>query len=81
MVTPGVHSEALQEGCSPARSAVAPESAGEEAPKEMYTDEYIRLWEPLEPLDPDRMTPAHKRAILRKLYLRSAPVYDRLAEL
>ena len=56
-------------------------SAGGEAPKEMYTDEYIRLWEPLEPLDPDKMTPAHKRAILRKLYLRSAPVYDRLAEL
>ncbi len=61
--------------------ADASKSAVEEASKEMYTDEYIRLWEPLEPLDPDRMTPAHKRAILRKLYLRSAPVYDRLAEL
>ena len=57
------------------------ESAGEDAPKEMYTDEYIRLWEPLEPLDPDRMTDEHKDVILQKLYWRSFPVYDRLAQL
>ena len=56
-------------------------SAGEEAPKEMYTDEYIRLWEPLEPLDPDRMTDEHRDVILQKLYLRSSIVYDRLAQL
>lgn len=56
-------------------------SAGEEAPKEKYTDEYIRLWEPLEPLDPDRMTDEHNDVILQKLYLRSSIVYDRLAQL
>ena len=56
-------------------------SAVEEASKEMYTDEYIRLWEPLEPLDPDRMTDEHKDVILQKLYWRSFPVYDRLAQL
>ena len=56
-------------------------SAGGEAPKEMYTDEYIRFWEPLDPLDPDRMTPEHERIIMQKLYVRSAPIYNRLAEL
>ena len=57
------------------------EKSAEEAPKEKYTDEYIRLWEPLEPLDPDRMTDEHKDVILQKLYLRSSIVYDRLAQL
>ena len=62
--------------------AAAPErESSREAPKEMYTDEYIRLWEPLDPLDPDRMTPEHERVIMQKLYMRSAPVYDRLAQL
>lgn len=56
-------------------------SAGDKEPKEMYTDEYIRFWEPLDPLDPDRMTPEHERIIMQKLYVRSAPVYDRLAQL
>ena len=57
------------------------ETAGGKEPKEMYTDEYIRFWEPLDPLDPDRMTPEHERIILQKLYVRSAPIYNRLAEL
>lgn len=68
-------------GTVPADASEGRESAGEEAPKEMYTDEYIRLWEPLDPLDPDRMTDEHKDVILQKLYWRSFPVYDRLAQL
>ena len=47
----------------------------------MYTDEYIRLWEPLDPLDPDRMTEEHRRAIIEKMYRRNAVVYERLAQL
>ena len=47
----------------------------------MYTDEYIRLWEPLDPLDPDRMTEEHRMVILEKMYRRNAVVYDRLAQL
>ena len=57
------------------------EPTGEEAPKEMYTDDYIRRWEPLEPLDPDRMTDAHRSAIAEKMLKRNAVVYNRLAEL
>lgn len=47
----------------------------------MYTDEYIRLWEPLDPLDRDRMTPEQKRMIIEKMLKRNAVVYNRLAEL
>ena len=47
----------------------------------MYTDEYIRLWEPLDPLDPDRMTDEHHRAIIEKMYRRNAVVYERLAQI
>lgn len=61
--------------------AQAKDAAAEEAPKEMYTDEYIRLWEPLDPLDPDRMTEEHRRAIIEKMYRRNAVVYERLAQL
>ena len=68
-------------GAAVQAGATEGETTGGEAPKEMYTDEYIRLWEPLDPLDPDRMTPEHERVIMQKLYMRSAPVYDRLAEL
>ena len=57
------------------------EATTKEAPKEMYTDEYIRLWEPLDPLDPDRMTDEHHRAIIKKMYMRYAVVYERLAQL
>ena len=61
--------------------AQAKDAAAEEAPKEMYTDEYIRLWEPLDPLDPDRMTDEHRIAIAEKMLKRNAVVYNRLAEL
>ena len=64
-----------------AANAPEGESAAEEAPKEMYTDDYIRRWEPLEPLDPDRMTDEHRRAIAEKMLKRNAVVYNRLAEL
>ena len=57
------------------------DAAAGKAPKEMYTDEYIRLWEPLDPLDPDRMTEEHRMVILEKMYRRNAVVYDRLAQL
>ena len=57
------------------------ESDGGEGQKEMYTDEYIRLWEPLDPLDPDRMTDEHRIAIAEKMLKRNAVVYNRLAEL
>lgn len=51
------------------------------APLKMYTDDEIRRWQPLMPLDRDRMTPKQIRMILGKMYMRSAVVYDRLAEL
>ena len=70
--------EAPQDGDA---KAAREESTGEEAPKEMYTDDYIRRWAPLDPLDRDRMTPAHKRAIVEKMLKRNAVVYSRLAEL
>ena len=57
------------------------EVAETKAPKQLYTDEYIRLWEPLDPLDPDRMTDEHHRAIIKKMYMRYAVVYERLAQL
>ena len=69
------------------RSTAAPsgtqanDAAAGKAPKEMYTDEYIRLWEPLDPLDPDRMTDGHRTAIAEKMLERNAAVYNRLAEL
>ena len=68
-------------------SAAAPAGAGDEESdggedqKEMYTDEYIRLWEPLMPLDPDRMTDEHRVVIVEKMLKRNAVVYNRLAEL
>lgn len=68
-------------GAAVQAGATEGETAGGKEPKEMYTDEYIRLWEPLDPLDPDRMTLEHKKVIMQKLYVRSAPIYNRLAEL
>ena len=49
--------------------------------KKMYTDDEIRRWEPLMPLDRDRMTPEQIGMIMQKMYEQSAVVYDRLAEL
>ena len=49
--------------------------------KEMYTDDEIRRWEPLMPLDRDRMTPKQIEMIMQKMYERNFIVYDRLAEL
>ena len=57
------------------------EAAARRTPDGMYTDEYIRIWQPLMPLDRDRMTPKQIRMIMDKLYRRSAVVYNRLAEL
>ena len=51
------------------------------AAKKMYTDDEIRWWEPLMPLDRDRLTPKQMRMIMAKMYMRSFIVYDRLAEL
>ncbi len=47
----------------------------------MYTDDEIRQWQPLMPLDRDRMTPKQMRMIMTKMYMRHAIVYDRLADL
>ena len=55
-------------------------AASQEA-KKMYTDDEIRRWEPLMPLDRDRMTPKQIGMIMQKMYERNAIVYDRLAEL
>ena len=49
--------------------------------KKMYTDDEIRRWEPLMPLDRDRMTPKQIEMIMQKMYERNFIVYDRLAEL
>ena len=49
--------------------------------KKMYTDDEIRRWEPLMPLDRDRMTPEQIGMIMQKMYEQSAVVYNRLAEL
>ena len=49
--------------------------------KKMYTDDEIRQWQPLMPLDRDRMTPKQMRMIMTKMYMRHAIVYDRLADL
>ena len=49
--------------------------------KEMYTDDEIRRWQPLMPLDRDRMTPRQIEIIMENMYKRSFVVYDRLAEL
>ena len=51
------------------------------APLKMYADDEISRWQPLMPLDRDRMTPKQIRMIMGKMYMRSAVVYDRLAEL
>lgn len=61
----------------------AQESGADEgqAPKEMYTDDEIRRWEPLMPLDRDRLTPKQIEIIMDNMYKRSFIVYDRLAEL
>lgn len=57
------------------------EAAARRTPDGMYTDEYIRIWQPLMPLDRDRLTPEQVGMIMQKLYRRSAVVYNRLAEL
>ena len=49
--------------------------------KEMYTDDEIRRWQPLMPLDRDRLTTKQMRMIMAKMYMRSFIVYDRLADL
>ena len=46
----------------------------------MYTDDEIRRWQPLMPLDRDRMTTKQMRMIMAKMYMRSFIVYDSLAE-
>ena len=51
------------------------------APKEMYTDDEIRRWEPLMPLDRDRLTPKQMGMIMQMMYRRSFIVYDLLAEI
>ena len=53
----------------------------EQPTKEMYTDDEIRQWQPLMPLDRDRMTPKQIGMIMQKMYERNFIVYDRLAEL
>ena len=53
--------------------------ASQEA-KKMYTDDEIRRWQPLMPLDRDRMTTKQMRMIMAKMYMRSFIVYDSLAE-
>ena len=68
MGTAGVD-EALDSG------AVASEGA-----KKMYTDDEIRRWQPLMPLDRDRLTTKQMRMIMAKMYMRSFIVYDSLAE-
>ena len=55
-------------------------AASQEA-KKMYTDDEIRRWEPLMPLDRDRMTPKQIGMIMQKMYEQNAVVYNRLAEL
>ena len=55
-------------------------AASQEARK-MYTDDEIRRWQPLMPLDRDRLTPKQMRMIMTKMYMRHAIVYDRLADL
>lgn len=57
------------------------EAAAWRTPDGMHTDEYIRIWQPLMPLDRDRLTPEQVGMIMQKLYRRSAVVYNRLAEL
>ena len=49
--------------------------------KKMYTDDEIRRWQPLMPLDRDRLTPRQIEIIMENMYKRSFVVYDRLAEL
>ena len=46
-----------------------------------HSDDYIRAWQPLMPLDARRLTSEQRRIILDKLYLRHFIVYDRLAEI
>ena len=56
-------------------------AAARQAAKKMYTDDEIRRWEPLMPLDRDRLTPKQIEIIMENMYKRSFIVYDRLAEL
>ena len=56
-------------------------AVADHAVKKMYTDDEIRRWEPLMPLDRDRLTTKQMRMIMAKMYMRSFIVYDRLAEL
>ena len=46
-----------------------------------HSDEYIRTWQPLMPLDASRLTSEQRKIILDKLYRRHFIVYDRLAEI
>ena len=46
-----------------------------------HSDEYIRSWQALMPLDARNLTPKQRRIILDKLYRRHFIVYDRLAEI
>lgn len=55
-------------------------TAGQAATK-MYTDDEISRWEPLMPLDRDRMTPKQIGMIMQKMYEQNAVVYNWLAEL
>ena len=57
------------------------EAVASRGAKKMYTDDEIRRWQPLMPLDRDRMTPRQIEIIMENMYKRSFVVYDRLAEL
>ncbi len=46
-----------------------------------HSDEYIKSWQALMPLDARNLTPEQRRIILDKLYRRHFIVYDRLAEI
>ena len=57
------------------------EAVASQEAKKMYTDDEIRRWQPLMPLDRDRLTPRQIEIIMKNMYKRSFVVYDRLAEL
>ena len=58
-----------------------PPSAEVDAQGPGHSDEYIRSWQALMPLDARNLTPKQRRIILDKLYRRHFIVYDRLAEI
>lgn len=58
-----------------------PPSAGVDVQGPGHSDEYIRSWQALMPLDARNLTPEQRRIILDKLYRRHFIVYDRLAEI